>query len=253
MAATRLAAFACAIWSLKVEEELGTFAGGCVRGVGLSARSLDFVLAGATVGLLTVEVLKPVRESVVLDAAAEGVPGMREAVVPFGTLELVSGFPMLLCCEAREVVCKGRGAATVVLCLEGVLFTAAESPDILFVAFALGKGRFAGDAGRADGFTKPPSLLPGRIVALKAEAGREGGPMGLGGGKKLDLLRSVTGVGGRRKMLSTVLSDRLGRDDFLTLGGVSAWDTERSSFSGKGLSVRKLCLEEARKPPREPS
>lgn len=125
MASTRLAAFACAIWSLKVEEELATFACGCVRGVGLSARSLGLVLTGATVGLLTVEVLKPVRESVVLDAAAEGVPGIREPVVPFGTLELASGFPMLLCCAAREVVCKGRGAATVALCLEGVLFTAA--------------------------------------------------------------------------------------------------------------------------------
>ena len=51
-----------------------------------------------------------------------------------------------------------------------------------------------------------------------AEVGREGGAMGLCGEKKLDLLRSVAGVGGKRERLSTVLSDKDGRDAFLGLG-----------------------------------
>ena len=64
------------------------------------------------------------------------------------------------------------------------------------------------------------SLDPGRMVMLNEDPGLEGGRIGLCDGKKLDLLRSVTGVGGSREMLSMVLSDRLRRDDFRPMGVV---------------------------------
>lgn len=123
------------------------------------------------------------------------------------------------------------------------------------LGIALIGARFIGDCSLEEDFVKEVelSLLPGLIVILSAEAGREGGPIGLVGPKKLDRLRSVAGVGGKRDILSTVLSDRLGRDDFRAFGVVWELSTRASETSRIGLSARKLCRDEARKPSKEPS
>lgn len=102
------------------------------------------------------------------------------------------------------------------------------------------------------GFEKEPSLVPGRIFMLIADAGREGGPIGLCGTKKLDLLLSVTGVGGRRDKLSTVRSESEGREDFFGLGVERSWGVTFWSSKG-GLSSRRLCREAERKPSKHPS
>ena len=88
-------------------------------------------------------------------------------------------------------------------------------------------GRLIGEAGLADAFAKPPLIESGRFAALMADAGRDGGPIGLctiglSGLKKPDLRLSVAGVDGNRNRLSIVRSDRDGRDTFLGLGVTSS-------------------------------
>lgn len=67
-----------------------------------------------------------------------------------------------------------------------------------------------------------PSLVPGRLALLIAEAGREGGPIGLCGVKKLDFRLPPAGEGGMCERLSIVLSEREGLD-FRGFGVDSSW------------------------------
>jgi len=120
-------------------------------------------------------------------------------------------------------------------------------------------GRFEGEASRGAGFANPASLVPGLRGTLIAEAGREGGPIGLTIGlsplKKPDLLRSVAGVAGSCDRLSTVRSDRDGRDAFRGLGVASSMNGEDASGSSSrsGLCSRYPILEVVRNPSRDPS
>ena len=89
--------------------------------------------------------------------------------------------------------------------------------EVLDAAFALAGTCLAADSGRPNGFTKLPSLVPGRLpprvpFRLKLELGLGGGPMGLSTcEKKLDLRRSF-GVDGRFCKLSIVRSLSDGRE-----------------------------------------
>jgi len=120
-------------------------------------------------------------------------------------------------------------------------------------------GRLDGEASLGAGFANPPSLVPGLRGTLIAEAGREGGPIGLTIGlsplKKPDLLRSVAGVAGSCERLSTVRSDKDGRCALLGLGVASSTKGEDTSGSGSGsgLCSRYPILEVVRNPSSDPS
>lgn len=119
--------------------------------------------------------------------------------------------------------------------LEGAALTEVVALGVeYFVEILLAGGTMA--EVRLTGETSLPgslaSLVPGRLLStLIAEAGRDGGPMGLCGAKKLDLRLSVPGVAGSRERLSTVRSDNERRDDRFTLGVDGS-----SSKLGGGLS-----------------
>lgn len=80
---------------------------------------------------------------------------------------------------------------------------------ILLDGGTIAEDRLDGEAVLPIGLGCDPSLASPVLIA---EAGRDGGPMGLCGAKKLDLRRSVPGVSGRRERLSTVRSDKEIRD-----------------------------------------
>lgn len=71
--------------------------------------------------------------------------------------------------------------------------------------------------------------------------------IGLSPLKKPDLLRSVAGVAGSCERLSTVRSDRDGRDTFRGLGVASSMNGEDISGSGSGLCSRCPIREAVRK------
>ena len=108
---------------------------------------------------------------------------------------------------------------------------AVGSDDVLEVVlpeFVAVAGLDVGEAVLPVGLGMEPSLVPGLPPLLIAEAGREGGPIGLCGAKKLDLRRSVPGVGGRRDKLSTVRSDKDNRDILFALGVEGPLSSSRS-------------------------
>lgn len=93
-----------------------------------------------------------------------------------------------------------------------------------FVGILLVGGAIADD--RLDGEGIAPGTLgrgTSRVSSmLIAEAGRDGGPMGLCGAKKLDLRLPVPGVSGSRERLSTVRSDNESRDTLFVPGVVGS-------------------------------
>jgi hypothetical protein len=103
--------------------------------------------------------------------------------------------------------------------------------DILLVGEAV---LLVGEAILAGGLDGAASLNSERLSLLIAEMGRDGGPMGLLGAKKLDLRLLVPGVSGRREMLSMVRSDSERREGRFFAPGVhgswsSSWLSRASS------------------------
>lgn len=98
-------------------------------------------------------------------------------------------------------------------------------------------GRLTGEAALEAGLTNPPSIVPGRFDTAIADAGRDGGPIGLvtiglSGLKKPDLLLSVAGVDGSVDRLSIVRSESDSRLDLLGFGVASSRKGDEGSRSG---------------------
>lgn len=90
---------------------------------------------------------------------------------------------------------------------------------ILLVGGAIAEDLFDGEGTFPDTLGREASLVSSTLIA---EAGRDGGPIGLCGAKKLDLRLPVPGVSGSLERLSTVRSDNESRDVLFVPGVVGS-------------------------------
>lgn len=278
-AAARFAAFALAICSRKVAEDLAGEAIG-VSGepsvCGIARLAVDVLVDAEEAGLVVAGLAE-----VVTGFGAGFVPGLASLVVVVGfeaedgfTFETEGGGRM----EARLVawrgtegfpprtealnegvvvaLSEGRGTDALTARRPGVGFETPIDMRLLGCAMVV-TGRFAGEGSLGAGLPKPPSPAPGLLGTLIAEAGRDGGPIGLTIGlsplKNPDLLRSVAGVAGSCERLSTVRSDSDGREAFRGFGVASSMNGEDTSGSGSGLCSRCPIREAVRKLSSDPS
>jgi hypothetical protein len=86
---------------------------------------------------------------------------------------------------------------------------------ILLVGGAIAEDRLDGEGIFPGTFGREASLVSSTLIA---EVGRDEGPIGLCGAKKLDLRLPVPGVSGSRDRLSTVRSDNESRDALFVPG-----------------------------------
>lgn len=207
-----LAALAFAIWSLSAAEELVAFSGdACASFWG----ALFIAVAG--VGLVLIAEVEMLLVGLGLGVAATPAPGWRRLLVrcsgfvvdAFGVL-VVAGLPAT---EAgRPSFDDARPIDEGALGIEYLV-------GILLVGGAITDERLDGEGIVPGTLGRETSLVSSMLIA---EAGRDGGPIGLCGAKKLDLRLPVPGVSGSRERLSTVRSDNESRDTLFVPGVVGS-------------------------------
>lgn len=207
-----MAALAFAIWSLRAAEDLTGFSGDVC---GSFWGALFTAVAG--VGLVLIAEVEMLVVGLGLGVALTPAPGWRRLLArcsgfvadAFGVLAATdlpateAGRPSFD--EAKPM---DEGALGIEYFVGILLVGGAMAEDLLD-----GEGIFPSTLGRE------ASLVSSTLIA---EAGRDGGPMGLCGAKKLDLRLPVPGVSGSREILSTVRSDKESREALFVPGVVGS-------------------------------